>query len=160
MDAYPLFVNRQISQAGIDPAARIVVMNSVLLNVDGVVGVPAENAVGVMLPRILQSPCGHLRRHAQPARVQPVNQPRNGISFEVEFLELKIKRGAQSVEPYIADLKTIELVAMDCDVPQSAVLPRIALVHAHAHQVRHDVREPVVVIAFHPHHFDIALRIR
>ena len=160
MDAYPLFVNRQISQAGIDPAARIEVVNSVLLDVDGVVRVPAENTVSVMLPRILQSSCGNLRRHAQPARVQPVNQPRNGISLEVEFLELKIERRAQGVEPYVAYLKTIELMTMDRNVPQSAVLPGITLVNAHAHKMRHDVGKAVIVIAFHPHNFNIALGIR
>jgi hypothetical protein len=37
---------------------------------------------------------------------------------------------------------------------------RRTLVNAHAHQVRHDVGEAVVVIAFHPHDFDIALGIR
>ncbi len=51
-------------------------------------------------------------------------------------------------------------MTVDRDVPQSAVLPGIMLVNAHAHQVRHDVGEAVVVIALHPDDFNIAFGIR
>ena len=135
-------------------------MNSVLLDVNRLVRVPAEDTIGIMLPRVLQSPCGHLRRHAQPARVQPVNEPDNGLAFEIQFLQLEIQRGAQPAEPHIVHLKAIELMTVNRDVPQSGKLPGIALVDAHAHQVRHDVGEPVVVIAFHPYDFNLAFGIR
>ena len=43
---------------------------------------------------------------------------------------------------------------------EACVLPRVFLKYVDAHQVRHDVGEAVVVIAFDPHDFDFALRIR
>ena len=49
---------------------------------------------------------------------------------------------------------------MNRDVAQTAVLPLVVLVHAHANQVRHDIGEAVIVVAFHPHDFNAALRIR
>ena len=84
-------------------------MNAILLDVDGLVGVAAENAIGIVLPGELQSSRGNLRRHSKPACVQPVDQPRHGIALEVQFLELKIKRRAQRVQPDTAYLETIEL---------------------------------------------------
>jgi len=55
MDLNPLFVNGEISQTGIDPAARVVVVNFVLCNVEGLVRVSAKNAVCLVLPRVVQS---------------------------------------------------------------------------------------------------------
>jgi len=53
MDLNPLFVNGEISQAGIDPAARVVIVNSVLLDMDGLMGVSTENAIGIVLPCVV-----------------------------------------------------------------------------------------------------------
>jgi len=55
MDANLLFVNGQICHARIDPTARVVVVNPVLFKVEGLVGVAAENAIGAMLERVVQS---------------------------------------------------------------------------------------------------------
>jgi hypothetical protein len=134
-------------------------VNSIVFGVDGLVSVAAENTIGTVLTRVLQSSSGYLRRHAEPARVQPVDEPGDGIAFEIEFLELKVQRRAQRVKPDIADLETVELMAVNRDVPPPVILPGIVLIDADAHQVRHDVGEPVIVIAFHPHDFDIALGI-
>ena len=49
---------------------------------------------------------------------------------------------------------------MDSDVAQALVLPLIFLVHADPHQMGHDFGQAVVVIAFDPDHFDIALGVR
>jgi hypothetical protein len=91
MDLNPLFVNREISQTGIDPAACVVVVNSVPLDVDGLVSMAAEDAVGIVLARILQSSRRYLRRQAEPARVEPVNQPHDWLALEVELLQLEIE---------------------------------------------------------------------
>ena len=48
---------------------------------------------------------------------------------------------------------------MNRNVPQPAIFPHIALIHAHPDQVRHDVGQPVIVIAFHPHDLNVALGI-
>jgi hypothetical protein len=135
-------------------------VNAILRDVDGLVGVAAENPVSIVLARVLQRSRGHFRRHAEPARIQPVDQPHDGLAFKIEFLQLQINRCAKCAEPQIAYLEAVELMAVDRDVAKSGVLPCVVLVDADSHQVRHDVGEPVVVIAFDPHDLDIALGIR
>ncbi len=54
MDLNPLFANREIGQAGIDPSARVVVVNPILFDVDSFMSVAAEDAIGIVLARILQ----------------------------------------------------------------------------------------------------------
>jgi hypothetical protein len=49
---------------------------------------------------------------------------------------------------------------MNCEVALPGVNPLVMLVNANADQVRHNIREPVVVIAFHPHDFNVPLGIR
>ena len=134
-------------------------MNAVLFDVVGLVCVAAENAVGVVLARIVQRSSGDLRRQAEPMRIQPVNQPHDRLALEIEFLQLQIERCAECAQPDIANLKAIELMAMDRDVAKSVVLPGVVLVDADADQVRHDVGESVVVITFYPHDFDVAFGI-
>jgi hypothetical protein len=135
-------------------------MNSVLLDMSGLVRMTAEDAAGIMLPRILQRSRGYLRRHPQPARVQAVDQPHDWFALEIKFLQLEIDRRAQPAEPEVVDLKSVELMPVNRNVALSREIPDIALVNPHAHQVRHDVGQTVVVIAFHPHNFYFALRIR
>ena len=55
MDANPLFVDGEVGEAGIDPATCVVVVNSVFFDLDGLVGVAAEDAVGMVLARIVKS---------------------------------------------------------------------------------------------------------
>jgi hypothetical protein len=134
-------------------------VNSVLLDMNGLVRVAAEDAVGAVLARVVERSRRNLGRHAQPARVQPVNEPRDGLVLEVQLLQLEIERSAQPAEAKIVDLKAVELMAVNREVAQSVVLPGVLLVDADADQVRHNVGESVVVIAFHPHDFDVALGI-
>jgi len=135
-------------------------MHAGFLHVDRLVGMPAEDAVGTALPGKGQRSRSHFRRHAQPSRVQPVNQPRQRLAFQIHLLQPQIKRRAPAAEPHAIHLKSVELVAMNRDVPQAAVFPRVMLIHANPHQVRHDIRQPVIVIAFHPDNFNVALGVR
>ena len=121
--------------------------------------VTAENAIRIMLARVLQSSRGNLRRHSQPVRIQPINQPHDGLAFEVEFLQPEIERSAHLAEPHIIHLEAVELMAVNRDVAPALVLPSIMLVDANANQVRHDVGKPMVVVAFYPHDLYVALRI-
>src|SRR5882757_5370188 len=105
---------------------------------NGLVSVAAEDAASVVLARVVQCSRGNFRRHAEPARVQPVNEPYDGLALEVEFLQLKIKRRSHLAQPHIIYLESVELVAVDGDVAESVVLPSVVLVRAHADQVRHD----------------------
>ena len=135
-------------------------MNTALLDMDGLVSMATEDAMGFALARVLQGPCRDLGRHAEPARVQPVNQPHDGLALEIELLQLQIKRCAQCAQPDIAYLEAVELMAVDRDVAESVVLPGVVLVDADADQMRHDVGESVVMIAFHPHDLNVALGVR
>ena len=135
-------------------------MNSILLDVHGRVRVAAENTVRAALACVLQSSSRNFVRHAQPARVEPVDEPHNRLAFEIKFLQRQVERCPKLAEPNVVHLKTVELVAVDRDVTQSVVLPDVALVHADADQVRHDVGEPMIVIAFDPDDFDVALGVR
>src|SRR5579863_1678380 len=107
----------------------------------------AENSGGIVLARILQSPCRYFRRHAQPTRVQPVDEPNDGLVLEIQLLQFEVERCAQPAEANIVYLEAVKLMAVDGNVPKSAKLPSVALIHPHADQVRHDVGEAVVVIA-------------
>src|SRR5258706_15893113 len=127
---------------------------------NGLVSVAAEDAASVVLARVVQSSRGYLGRHAEPARVQPVNEPYHGLALEVEFLQLKIERRSHFAQPHIIYLESVELVAVDADVTPSVVLPNVVLIDADSDQVRHDVGESVVVIAFDPHDLDVAFGIR
>src|ERR1700740_3365592 len=98
-------------------------MNSALLDVDGLVGVAAEDAVGIVLARKVQGSRRDFRRHAEPARVEPVNEARYGLAFEVALLQLEVKRSAQPAESQIVYLEAVELMSMDRDVAQARVLP-------------------------------------
>ncbi len=80
-----------------------------------------------------------------------------GLLLKSSFCNRRYKRSAQLTEAQIIYLEAVELMTVDRDVPQPVIQPVIVLVDAHTHQVRHDVGESVIVIAFHPHNFDIAL---
>jgi hypothetical protein len=135
-------------------------VHAVFLHLDGLVRMPAENALRTMMMRVGQSPAGDLGRHAQPARIQPVDQPRDRLAFEVEFLQQQVQRRPQLAEPEPVHLKAIKLVPVDGHVPQSLILPEVVLINPHAHQVRHDVGQAVIVVALDPHDFDITLGVR
>ena len=93
-------------------------------------------------------------------RVQPINQPHDGLALEVELLQLEVERSAQLAEPHIVYLEAIKLVAVNRDVPPAAVFPFIVLVDPNPDQMRHDISQSVIVVAFHPHDLDFAFGIR
>ena len=45
-------------------------------------------------------------------------------------------------------------------VTDTAVLPHIFLIDANADKVRHDLRKAVIMVPFHPHHFDFTFGVR
>jgi hypothetical protein len=89
MNFYPLFVDRQVSEPRIDPPARVVIMNTVLFHVNGLMRVSAQNSVNAMLPCITQGARCHLRRHSQPARIQTVDASRDWVALEIQLLQLQ-----------------------------------------------------------------------
>src|SRR3979490_1436723 len=111
MDAHSFLVDGEISRAGTAPPAAVVVMNAVSLNMDRFVSVSAENAVSTVMTRVRQSTRSYFCRHAQPARVKAIDQSCHWLAFKIELLQLEIKRRPEFAQPYVADLKAVELVA-------------------------------------------------
>ncbi len=145
----------------VHPASGIEIFDSVIAARQGGVGVSAENALGFVVAGVGQGAFGNLGRETQPLRVQPVEKARKRLIFRVPLLQLQVEqRAEQVIEADIVDHETIELVSMDGDVGHARKLPAIFLVHADAHQVRHDFAQAVIVIALHPDHFDVAFGIR
>jgi hypothetical protein len=89
MDANPLFSYRDVSEFRINPSARVVVIDPVAALAHGGVRVPAEDAVKFVCARVSERALRHFRRHAQEARVQPVDAAAQRVAFEIEFLERK-----------------------------------------------------------------------
>ncbi len=135
-------------------------MNFVFMHMNRLVSMPAENTISALLVRIVHRTGRNFRRHAQPARIEPVNQPDDGLVLEIHLLQGEIERCPKLAQAHVIHLKAIELVPVDRHVTQAAIVPRVILINAHPDQVRHDIGEPVVVIAFHPNDFDAALRVR
>src|SRR5260370_29949655 len=110
-------------------------MHAVLLHMNGVMGMAAENAVRAMLPGIIQRPGRNFWRHAQPPGVQPVNQPYDWLALEVQLLQLQIERRAPLAKTHSVHLKSVKLVTVNRPVAQAAILPGIVLVDTDADQV-------------------------
>ena len=73
---------------------------------------------------------------------------------------MEINQSRQAIHANVLYNEAVELVAMYRKVAQASILPFILLVHLDADQVRHHVRQPVIVVAFDPHHFHLPLGIR
>src|SRR5713226_5692260 len=59
----------------------------------------------------------------------------------------------------IARNKPVKLMSVDRQMTQSAKFPSIFLIDTDADQMRHHLRESVVVVALHPNHFYFSLGI-
>ncbi len=123
------------------------------------VRVTAKDAIGAVLAGVRKRAPGHFRRHSQPARVQAIDKPGTGLSLEIELLQTEVQRSSDRTKLETADLEAIKLVAVDGHMRKPSVAPCILLVNFHAHKMRHHVRETMVVVAFHPHDFNIPLGI-
>src|SRR6266851_2150368 len=69
-------------------------------------------------------------------------------------------RRQKATQHAIARHEAVKLMPVDRQMTQSAKFPGILLIDSDADQVRHDLRESVVVIAFYPNHFYVPLGIR
>lgn len=121
--------------------------------------VTAENAIDVARLCVGQSSGCDLRLQPQPARVQPVKIAGKSLAAMIKFLDLRVKQFAYSADECVVRAEAIELMSVDREVPLALVLPDIALVNRNADQVRHDLRQPLVVVPLHPNDFDLALAV-
>jgi len=123
------------------------------------VGMSTEDAVVAATASMLERAFADLRRQAQPVRVQPIKQAAQAFIFQIDLLQLQINQGAKPAKEFLSNREAIELVSVDCDVPQAGICPGVFLIGAHADEVGHQVDQPRVVIAFHPDHLDVAFGI-
>src|SRR5450432_1314018 len=70
-----------------------------------------------------------------------------------------MKRGEESADHAVAGNEAVELVAVNGDVADAVKFPGVFLIDADADQMRHDLGQAVVMIAFDPDDFDLALGI-
>ena len=73
---------------------------------------------------------------------------------------MEIEQSCQVIHANVLYNEAVELVTVYRKVAQTSILPHILLIHLDAHQVRHHVSQPVIVVAFDPHHFHLPLGIR
>jgi hypothetical protein len=122
-------------------------------------GMTAEDALRSLRCGVGQCPGGNFAGHAQPGRVQPLEKAGETLFAKIQLLNLQVKRHEKIAERKIIYHQAVKLVSVNCQMAVAAKIPDILLEDFHAHQVRHDVGKPLVMVAFDPHHFDFALGI-
>ncbi len=120
-------------------------------------GVSAKHALAFSDARIMDSPACHLVREQQPASIHAVEKAGDAFRLRIYFLNLQEDQLAQSTDPEIPFDEAVELMAVHGQMPLALVLPNVALIDGDADQVRHQVGEAGVVVAFDPNHFHLAL---
>ena len=121
----------------VHPRAGVEVLHTIVRGDAGLMRVPAEDAVGTTLLRILQGAFGNLVAQAKPARAEAVEPARHVVLLAVELLRAVIEPLKEAAQQNVAVHKAIELVAVDGEVALAVVLPYVALVDGHTDQVRH-----------------------
>jgi hypothetical protein len=55
--------------------------------------------------------------------------------------------------------EAVKLMSVDRQVTNALIIPFVFLIDLDPHQMRHDLRKAIVMIAFDPNHFDLAFGI-
>ena len=116
--------------------------------------VTTKDALSLALFCVAERALGYLRREAQPSCVETVKVAGKPV-LSVKLLQPEENELPQPRDFEIFDSEAIELMTMDGDVTETAVVPFILLVNRHTDEVRHDFCETVIVVPFHPDHFYI-----
>lgn len=156
MDLYALLSNRDVGSRRIRPATRVVIAGALLLKLDGLVRVPAKDVISVMVLGQRDSAGGDFGREAQPSAAHAVEELGKRSRARVDALQQQVDGSADAAEQHVIDHKAVKLMSVHGQVPLARELPHILLVDANAHQMRHEMRESLVVIAFDPDHLDAA----
>jgi hypothetical protein len=134
-------------------------VDAILLLLHCDMSMAAEDTIGAMHACVEQSTGGNLGRKPQPAGIQAVNRPGQRLALEIKFLQLQIEPGSQIVEPHVINAEPVKLMPVDRQMVEAGMFPLVFLIHLHAHQVRHHIRQSLVVISFDPHNFNISFGI-
>ena len=120
-------------------------------------GVSAKNALAFSGLRIADRATSNFIRQQQPASIHAVQEAGDTFGSRIYFLNLQKDQLAQSTDPKILFDEAVKLMAVHRQVPLTLVLPNVALVDGNADEMRHQVREASIVIAFDPNHFHLTL---
>lgn len=118
-------------------------------------GVPAKNALSLALFCVTERALRYLCGQTQPSCVETVQVAGKPFAPEIQLLQLQIDELANPAEPVIVDGKAVELMAMNGQMTLAFVFPEVMLIDRNADQMRHQFRQPVVVIAFHPNDLNL-----
>src|SRR6266436_8694345 len=66
---------------------------------------------------------------------------------------------SHGTQQQIVDHKAVKLMTVNGEVTATLEFPLVFFVDFHSHQMGHDLTETTVMVAFHPHHFNAALRV-
>ncbi len=121
--------------------------------------VAAKDAVAAARAGILQRAFGNLVRQPQPACIHAIQKTREDLAVRIQLLNAVKDLFPQPAEQQIAADEAVKLVAVDGEMTLAGILPHVALVDRNADQVRHQLRQPMVVVAFDPDHLHAAARV-
>ena len=121
--------------------------------------VATKDAVAVARAGILERTFSNLVRQPQPACIHAIQKAREDLAVRIQLLDAVEDLLSQPAEQQIAADEAVKLVAVDGEVPLAGILPHVALVDRNADQVRHQLRQPVVVVAFDPDNLHAATRV-
>ena len=109
--------------------------------------------------RVVQRTRSDFPRQTQEPRVQPIEQSGQRLRPALHLLQLLVYAHTDSADEQVAAHPAVELVSVYREMALPVEAPHVSLVNRNAHQVRHHVRKPLVVIALDPDDFDFSLRI-
>lgn len=156
---HALLVDGEKGGARVDPRTGVVILDAIAEQRQRDMGVAAKHTLAFSGLSITDRAAGNCIRQQQPAGIHAIQKPRDTFGSRIYFLDFEEDQLAQSTDPKILFDETIELMTVHRQMPLTLVLPHVALVYRDADQVRHQVGEAGVVVAFDPHHFHLALRI-
>jgi hypothetical protein len=80
----------------------------------------------------------HIGRKPQPGGAQLVEQAHQPQLARIQLLQLQVYETSYCAQQRIADQEAVKLMAMNCQVPLPAILPRVFLVDLYTHQMGKD----------------------
>ena len=117
--------------------------------------VSTENALSSAFFCVAERALCYLRREAQPSCVETVKVAGKPLVFRIDLLQPEEDQLSQVRDFKILNGKAVKLVAVDGQVSLTRVRPFVFLEDTYPDQVRHDLAQSMVVIAFHPDDFDV-----
>ena len=159
MDGNSFVTDGHIRRAVVDPGTGVVVIDTIAMLMQRQMRVSAEDAVDPPGFGVGQGACSYLGGQPQATCVQAIQIAGEALAADVEFLNAAEKQLSGTTEQFVVQGETVELVAVNGQVPQSVEGPDVALEDGNSHKVGHHFGETFVMVAFHPDDLDVALAI-